>query len=150
FYPAQQRASGAGTLPTMVVFSHVRWDGVNTRPKHVLGHMARHYRIVYLEEPVAGSTADHMEVRHPAPNVTVYRQHTTSAGHDAWAALESFVTGLAGEIGHPVAWFYTPMALPLLESLEPELVVYDCMTDAAGAASPRFMQREAALLAAAD
>ena len=153
FYPThdkQLQAPDAGTVPTMVVFSHIRWDCVNTRPRHVLGNLARHYRIVYLEQPVAGSTVEHMEVRHPLPNVTVYRQYTSSADSDPWTALQSFVTGLASDIGHPVAWFYTPMALPLLASLAPSLVVYDCMIDAAGTSSPQLLAREADLLAVAD
>lgn len=31
----------------------------------------------------------------------------------------------------PVVWFYTPMALPLLQCLHPSLVVYDCMDELA-------------------
>jgi hypothetical protein len=35
---------------------------------------------------------------------------------------------LAGQ-GSPIAWFYTPMALPLLEEVEAQHVVYDCMDE---------------------
>jgi glycosyltransferase involved in cell wall biosynthesis len=52
----------------------------------------------------------------------------------------------------PVVWFYTPMALPLLQSFEPSLVVYDCMDELAAFknAPKQLLQRESALLNIAD
>jgi len=156
FYPAAGRhgsqAANGTALPTMIVFSDMPWHCVNARPKHVLGNMARHYRIVYLETPVGGAAAERMDVTHPLPNVTVYRQHTSGQDKDPWASLQSFVSGLAGEAGNPLAWFYTPMAQPLLASLDAGLVVYDCLNDprASASSSPQLLAREAELLAAAD
>ena len=51
-----------------------------------------------------------------------------------------------------IAWFYTPMALPLLQELNPSLVVYDCMDELAAFKNPpkQMLQRENALLKVAD
>ncbi|MEO7496254.1 MAG: NAD(P)-binding protein, partial [Massilia sp.] len=56
----------------------------------------------------------------------------------------------AGE--RPIVWFYTPMALPLLQQLQPALVVYDCMDELAAFKNPpkQLLQRETALLNLAD
>lgn len=155
FYPgadAVARTADGGTVPTMIVFSHLPWHGAVTRPKQVLGNLARHYRIVYLETPVGGAAVERMETTHPLPNVTVHRRHASATVPDPWATLQSFVSELAQDIEHPLAWFYTPMAQPLLASLDAGLVVYDCMSDPrAGAAPPQtLLEREAGLLAAAD
>src|SRR5690606_34759447 len=49
-------------------------------------------------------------------------------------------------------WFYTPMALPLMQGLSPDIVVFDCM-DELGAfkgAPARLVDRERTLLEVAD
>ena len=51
-----------------------------------------------------------------------------------------------------VAWLYTPMALPILQGLNPRAIVYDCMDElTAFKNSPRqLVQRESALLRVAN
>jgi len=51
-----------------------------------------------------------------------------------------------------IAWFYTPMALPLLARLSPLAVVYDCMDElsAFAGAPPQLREREAQLMQRAD
>ena len=142
-------------IPTIVVFSHIRWHGVNTRPRQIFSNIARYYKIIYVEEPVAGAAIDYTETSHPSPNVTVLRSHVTGPVQDAdapWALAQPFVLDLAEENRHPIVWLTTPMALPLLASLAPSLVVYDCMVEPAapGKAQQAAIDQEAALLAAAD
>ena len=50
-----------------------------------------------------------------------------------------------------VAWFYTPMALPLLETVPARSVVYDCMDELSAFkfAPPELLRREEELLRAA-
>jgi UDP-galactopyranose mutase len=142
-----EHLSDQKAIPTIVVFSHIRWHGVHTRPRQVLGNIARHYNIIYVEEPVAGAAIDYTETSHPAPNVTVCRHHATrpvqAADAGPWSLALPFVLGLAENNEAPIVWLSTPMALPLLESMDPSLVIYDCM----GVSS---LDGEAALLAAAD
>ena len=51
-----------------------------------------------------------------------------------------------------VAWFYTPMAMPLLRTISPEVIVYDCMDELSQFrfAPPEIIERERGLLQRAD
>src|SRR3954468_10769791 len=118
----------------LVVFSHLRWDYVFQRPQHLLTRLAARRPVVFVEEPVRGPDGESFwRFTWPAPGVTVARPHTpVEAGgfcdeqmphlHDLVARLVA-----AEGLGEYVCWFYTPMALPLAERLDPRAVVYDCM-----------------------
>jgi len=143
-------------MTTIVVFSHLRWDFVFQRPQHLLSRLAQHYPILFVEEPVHDDGAPFMERTSPAPNVTVCRAHTNihAAGFhdDQLRLLQPMVAQLAPPGEEVVAWFYTPMALPLLQAVQPKLVVYDCMDELASFKNPpkQLLQRESALLSIAD
>ena len=117
-------------MVTIVVFSHLRWDFVFQRPQHLLTRLARHYRIVIVEEPLHdGAGTARLERSEPLPNVTVCRPRTpldVPGFHDDQIALVApLLADLLPPGETPIAWFYTPMALPLLQELKPRLVVYD-------------------------
>ena len=145
-------------MSPIVVFCHLRWDFVFQRPQHLLTRLAKQRPIVFVEEPVLDAGPASMEISSPCANVTVLRPHSPvgAAGfhHDQMPVLRTLVVDAleAMKLGEYVAWFYTPMALPLLSSLAPQLVVYDCMDElsAFSKAPPELLQREHALLAAAD
>jgi len=143
-------------MTTIVVFSHLRWDFVFQRPQHLLSRLAQHYPILFVEEPEYDDGAPFMQRSSPAPNVTVCRAHTPIHGagfHDEQLRLlQPMVAQLAPPGEDVIAWFYTPMALPLLQALQPSLVVYDCMDELASFKNPpkQLLQRESALLNLAD
>lgn len=147
---------GALTMTTILVFSHLRWDFVYQRPQHLLSRLARHYRIVVMEEPVFREGTAFLKSYSPAANVTVLQPHTPvpARGFDdsQMPVLKSLLAGIVGTLDDTIAWFYTPMALPLLPAIRPGLVVYDCMDDLThGSAVPAQMrEREQALLDVAD
>jgi UDP-galactopyranose mutase len=143
---------------TLLVFSHLRWDFVFQRPQHLMTRLARHWRIIFIEEPVYDATGPSLEISEPTANVCVCRPHTPirSPGfHDDQIPLlrellrELLRTEKLDAYG---AWFYTPMALPLLNELQPDVIVYDCMDElAAFFNAPRqLLQRENALLKMAN
>lgn len=143
-------------MPTIIVFSHLRWDFVFQRPQQLLSRLARHYRILFVEEPVFAQGASYLERASPATNVTVCRPHTPlqAAGFhdDQIASLQALLATLVAPGSRPIVWFYTPMALPLLRQFDPALVVYDCMDELAAFKNPpkQLLQRESALLNIAD
>jgi protoporphyrinogen oxidase/glycosyltransferase involved in cell wall biosynthesis len=143
-------------MTTIVVFSHLRWDFVFQRPQHLLSRLAQHYPVLFVEEPVHDDGAPFMERSNPAPNVTVCRAHTPIHAigfhDDQLRLLQPMVAQLAPPGEQVIAWFYTPMALPLLQALQPALVVYDCMDELASFKNPpkQLLQRESALLNIAD
>ena len=143
-------------MSTIVVFSHLRWDFVFQRPQHLLSRLAQHHPVLFVEEPVHDDGAPFMERTNPAPNVTVCRAHTPIHAigfhDDQLRLLQPMVALLAPPGEQVIAWFYTPMALPLLQALQPALVVYDCMDELASFKNPpkQLLQREGALLNIAD
>lgn len=149
--------SARGT-PTLVVFSHLRWGFVYQRPQHLLSRLARHHPVLYVEEPVPGEGEPWLDEYPQADGVQVLVPRTAVPdGGYADAQLPiigSLVTRLLREraIDDYLAWFYTPMAVPLLAALQPCGVVYDCMDELAAFrhAPAQLRERESALLAAAD
>jgi UDP-galactopyranose mutase len=145
-------------MQSMIAFSHLRWDFVFQRPQHLMTRIANSYRVFFFEEPVHDPDRDWLEVMSPAPNLYVCRPHSRVAETgfvDAqfptlYKLLEQLVE--TQDIASPVVWMYTPMALPLLQRLDPEVVVYDCMDElSAFLNAPReLLQRERALLKCAD
>ncbi len=143
-------------MTSIVVFSHLRWDFVFQRPQHLLSRLAQHYPVLFVEEPEYEDGAPFMQRSHPAPNVTVCRARTPIQAQgfhdDQLRLLQPMVARLAPPGEQLIAWFYTPMALPLLQALPPALVVYDCMDELASFRNPpkQLLQRESALLNIAD
>jgi glycosyltransferase involved in cell wall biosynthesis len=141
-------------MQTLIVFSHLRWDFVYQRPQHLLTRLARHYRILFVEEPVRGKLTPFLERLSPAAHVEVLRPHTTVGApgfhDDQLPELRALLAEYLSDFGIAdyLVWLYTPMALPLLAELAPRAVIYDCMDElSAFRDAPRQMaQRESALL----
>lgn len=145
------------SMQTLIVFSHLRWGFVYQRPQHLLSRLAREYRVLFVEEPVYGGDTGpaRFEIVEAAPNVTVLRAHTPVEAPGFHDDQLSLLRPLLAEqlrnqgITDYIAWFYTPMALPLIAELQPpQAVVYDCMDElSAFKDAPRQLrQRETALL----
>jgi glycosyltransferase involved in cell wall biosynthesis len=146
-------------METLIAFSHLRWNFVFQRPQHLHTRLARHYRILFVEEPVHDPDRCYVERLTPFPGIEVLRAHTPvkqPGFHDEQMPyLQRLFAGHFASLDfcdNGVAWFHTPMALPLLRHLRPSAVVYDCMDDLAsfkGAPAP-LRQREKALMRLAD
>ena len=143
-------------MSSIIVFSHLRWDFVFQRPQHVLSRLAQFHQVTFIEEPVFHDGEPFMECSTPAPNVLVCRPHTSidKAGFhdDQLPVLRQLLRQHKFPSGDAIAWFYTPMALPLLAELEVHRVVYDCMDELSAFKNPpkQLLQRESALLKLAD
>lgn len=143
-------------MPTLIVFCHLRWDFVFQRPQHLMTRLAEHYNILFVEEPVFSEGQAHLQKTAVAPNITVCRPHTAIHApgfhDDQIPTLQTLLADLVPDGEQPVVWFYTPMALPLLQGLRPSKVVYDCMDELAAFknAPKQLLQRETALLNIAD
>lgn len=145
-------------MKPMIVFSHLRWDFVYQRPQHLMSRLAARYEVFFVEEPVFGPGTPSWKVSQPSENLRICQPHTPVAApgfHDEQLpSMQTLMDQLLDEfeIRRPVAWLYTPMALPLLAGLDAETIVYDCMDElSAFKNAPRqLLQREHALLKAAD
>jgi len=146
-------------LPPLVVFSHLRWNFVFQRPQQLLTRLAQRRRVLFIEEPLEHQNgSEQWSTQLHGKNLLVCqpRLGTMPAGFsdEALAALAHLVPALLEREGvvDYVAWFYTPMAVPLLPSLRPRAVIYDCMDELAAfdGAPPELLERERGLLERAD
>lgn len=145
-------------MQTLIVFSHLRWDFVYQRPQHLMSRLARHYRIVFIQEPEPSEVADETgwQTSEPLPGLKVWQWSglTPERGfvHDAARQLRAKLAELCEQHPLHLAWLYTPMAMPLLDTLDPQLVIYDCMDELSAFMNPPagLIDHERQLLARAD
>ncbi len=151
--------TGVTPMRQLLVLSHLRWDFVYQRPQHLLSRLAERWEVVFFEEPVHDAAGPaRLEVSHPCSGVTVLRPHTPvedGGFADAqFPVLDTLLQAWLAEHGQPDmgVWLYTPMALPLIQSLHPTLVIYDCMDELSAFrhAPERLIARERTLLDVAD
>ncbi len=142
----------------LLVFSHLRWDFVYQRPQHLLSRLAHDRRVFFVEEPENTTGPASVAAKTPCAGVTVLRAQIAIDAPGFTDANMAKMSPLLREclaqlaVQQAVAWFYTPMALPLLDTVPASAVVYDCMDElsAFDFAPPQLLQREAALLQRAD
>jgi len=141
-------------LPTLIVFSHLRWGFVYQRPQQLMSRLAGRWRVLFVEEPLRSDGPARLEACAVAPELTVLVPHTpaTAAGFhdDQLALLQPLLADWLQQqdLHADVAWLTTPMALPLVQAVQPACIVYDCMDElSAFKDAPRQLrQRESALL----
>ena len=138
------------------MFTHLRWDFVYQRPQHVLSRLAATRPVYVVEEPIFDASGPSWERHSPTTGVTVLRPGTPlheSGFTDAQLdAMRPLVAELADELGPCDVWFYTPLAVVLLDEFEARTVVYDCMDElsAFDHAPEALLDRERDLLERAD
>lgn len=142
----------------LIVFSHLRWDFVFQRPQHLLSRLAKHRRIVFIEEPFHTDSQPRWEKNSPQENILVCRPFTQQSSHGFSAeqieALLPMVQSLLKEekIDQYVIWCYTAMSQPLASALHPQAVVFDVMDELSAfkGAPPEILENEQKLLSLAD
>src|SRR3954463_14608881 len=77
-FEAEPSAPGSGP-PTLICFSHLRWNFVFQRPQHLMSRFARDMAVIYWEEPVAIGRRDtaYLQVREAEnfPNIRIVVPH---------------------------------------------------------------------------
>jgi UDP-galactopyranose mutase len=148
---------GGAERPPLVVFSLQRWNFDWQRPQQLLTRLAKHYRVLYVEEPLTTHEDAWLECSEVAHGVEVLLAHTRCdepGFHDGQLAV---MAGLLARfmrqrgIARPLVWLDTPAPLPLVEALDPRGVIYDCHDDiAARPGGATRQRREAQLMQLAD
>jgi UDP-galactopyranose mutase len=122
--------------PTLLCFSHLRWDFVFQRPQHLMSRFADEMTVVFWEEPIEierGQTS-FLKVRQADdfPSVRVVTPHIPQGLDEEAreAALKRLLDAHVSIYARPlVTWYYTPMMLPFSRHLDASAVVYDCMDE---------------------
>jgi len=122
--------------PTLLCFSHLRWDFVFQRPQHLMSRFARDMTVVYWEEPIEIGDREtaFLKVRQADdfPNVRVVTPHLPARLNEEQRenALRRLLDAHAASLVRPlVTWYYTPMMLPFSRHLDASSVIYDCMDE---------------------
>ncbi|NUT00083.1 MAG: glycosyltransferase family 1 protein [Sphingomonas sp.] len=122
--------------PTLLCFSHLRWDFVFQRPQHLMSRFAREMTVVFWEEPceIEPTETARLNVRHADdfPNVRIVTPHLPGGLEEPQRedALKALLDEHVGNAASPlIAWYYTPMMLPFSRHLDASVVVYDCMDE---------------------
>jgi len=156
-FPAAHALPGSSSMaaqerPPLVVFAALRWNFDWQRPQQLLTRLAKHYRVLYVEAPVTTHQDPYLACTEVAPGVEVLVAHTRSDAcgfhPDQFPVMADLLAAFLRErgIADPLVWIDTPAALPLLESLRPRGVVYDCHED--GADDAALLQRADVVVAA--
>jgi UDP-galactopyranose mutase len=155
--------------PTIVCLAHLSWEHVWQRPQHILSRLARHYPVLYINEPFPVETVEAPELRLVAQtnNLTAWqplfpnRAEVLNRWREVYLELvgnQLFGRNPAHQNGRLVGpqplifWFYTPVPYYFLDHFPADLVVYDVMDQLANfkGAAQDLPEREEQLLAQAD
>jgi len=154
-----QPAASDPERPTLLCFSHLRWDFVFQRPQHLMSRFARDMAVVIWEEPMDIGLRDtpflKVSQADGFPNIRIVVPHLPEGmSEDRRDAalkrlLEAHVACLRGPL---IAWYYTPMMLEFSRGLETSAVIYDCMDELSKFrfAPETLLDLEAELIAKAD
>jgi glycosyltransferase involved in cell wall biosynthesis len=131
----------------MVVFCHLRWDFVYQRPQHIISRMAKHYRILFIEEPLARGDEEDSRLIAISDMLDVLQPNV-----DSVAAIEKLLPTYISKDSTMAGWFYSPSFAGLLNHFDFSIVIYDCMDELSlfRGAPQALVEQERYLLARAD
>ncbi|MEO8237632.1 MAG: glycosyltransferase [Flavobacterium sp.] len=110
----------------MIVFCHLRWQFVYQRPQHIISRMAPEMKVLFIEEPVGTD-----ELSNSPANLIIINDHLhiLQPKVNSIEAIAAIIPLYVKNKHIPIGWFYSPSFSPLLETLNFETVVYDCMDE---------------------
>jgi glycosyltransferase involved in cell wall biosynthesis len=150
---------------SIIVHSHLSWDGVWQRPQQFLSRLATKYPILFVEAPIYSPKRIHSDVsvnqdsNHPnihvvkisVPKSRVSDRHYM--GQERRKLVKRVIQKLSPLFDTPLQWFYDPMAFKVFRGQFNEAAtIYDCMDQLAQFkhAPAELSEREKELLEAAD
>jgi UDP-galactopyranose mutase len=149
-----RRILDEAAAPTLICFSHLRWNFVFQRPQHLMTRFAKSYRVIYWEEPqfAAQGQAPRLETSVCGKSGVTVATPILPEGlspQQTDDALAGLVNALVEDRpGALIRWYYTPMMLGFSRQLDADCTVYDCMDELANFkfAPPELAERERELM----
>ena len=129
------RHPGSGELADLVVFSHLRWPWVWQRPQHLVSRIGAARRVWFVEEPWPSDVSEpELRTEEHGGVTRIWLAMPDEGRHVGFedGVLTAYADGLPEVLGRcedVVAWLYSPLALELATSLDPQVLVYDVMDD---------------------
>ena len=152
--PENDENDGSVSGPPIVVFCHLRWEFVTQRPQHLISRLARHRKVLFVEEPIGHDFQERgtAQMQQVAENILVLRPRTdfNRLNEEIAPLVLDFL-----ERAHwqkPILWFYSAAFGALADRIPHSLLVYDCMDELSAfkGAPPSLIEQEKRLLATAD
>ncbi|HYI42691.1 MAG TPA: hypothetical protein VD768_03615, partial [Sphingomicrobium sp.] len=145
--------------PTLLCFSHLRWDFVFQRPQQLMTRFAEEMTIVYWEEPVEIGKKEtaHLKVRSAEgyPNIRIVVPHLPEGLNEQArdAVLKRLLDAYSAGLTRPIiGWYYTPMMLSFSRDVDASVTVFDAMDELSKFkfAPPQLLALEQELIDRAD
>jgi UDP-galactopyranose mutase len=145
--------------PTLLCFSHLRWDFVFQRPQHLMSRFSEEMPVIFWEEPVEIDEGETPMLRVRAaegfPSVRIVVPHLPRGlqGEKRDAALKRLLDAYSAGLSRPlIAWYYTPMMLTFSRDLDASVTVFDSMDELSKFrfAPPDLLDLEQELIRRAD
>ena len=145
---------GLESGPPLVVFCHLRWEFVTQRPQHIISRLARHRKVLFVEEPIGHAPHERgtAQLYQAAENIQVL-QPRTDPGRLVEEIAPLVLDFLQREQWEqPMLWFYSAAFGDLADQIPHSLLVYDCMDELSAfkGAPLSLITQEKRLLAEAD
>ncbi|MBE8725986.1 glycosyltransferase [Flavobacterium hungaricum] len=132
----------------MIVFCHLRWQFVYQRPQHIISRMAQTLKVLLIEEPLYNKELNH------TGNLIVVNDmlHVLQPNVKEIESIAGIIPHYVKNKNSAIGWFYSPSFCPLLESLDFDIIVYDCMDELSlfKGAPAHLINQEKYLIANAD
>jgi glycosyltransferase involved in cell wall biosynthesis len=109
----------------MIVFCHLRWEFVYQRPQHIISRMAKTMKTLFIEEPLYDC-----KNKNPGNLIVIdSMHHVLQPNVKDIKSIGEIISAYVKNRKIPVGWFYSPSFSPLLEQINFETVVYECIDE---------------------
>lgn len=131
----------------LLVFSHLRWNFVYQRPQHLISRISRHYKVLFIEEPIADETEAGYELNIIHKNLHVFKPRVKDI-----EALPPVLLAFLEPSQVEYAWFYSPSFSSVLSYIDFNTIIYDCMDELSlfKGAPAELIEQEKFLISEAD
>lgn len=131
----------------MIVFCHLRWDFVYQRPQHLISRMAKNMKILLVEEPWHREHEEGSRLTVINENLSILQPNVASI-EEITSILPEYVKDMKAATG----WFYSASFVPVLQDMQFDKIVYDCMDELSlfKGAPEKLIEQEKYLVAHAD
>lgn len=130
----------------VIVFCHLRWQSVYQRPQHIIGRLATKLKILFVEAPLPNIREER------SANLIIINDnlHIIQPNVSDIESIGDIIPKYVRNTSVPMGWFYAPAFSPLLERLNFETIVYDCMGEPLSGNNSKELLEEDILMAHAD
>jgi len=132
----------------MIVFCHLRWQFVYQRPQHIISRLASNMKVLFIEEPIHNDNSQETgNLITVSDNLNVLQPYVRDI-----ESIANILTHYVKNKTIPIGWFYSASFSPLLEKINFETVIYDCMDELSlfKGAPEHLINQEKYLMAHAD